>query len=139
MYRFLARRAMPRAIVLGVLAGMSPFSKAAPVPSEFPVSSVQMQALGVTLLKLDRPGPIPGMTYPAKVVLPPNQEQVASAPVDGVVDRLLVGANETVIAGQPLLRLSSPAYGELQLKLLEAAGETRLSRKTLARERQLFS
>lgn len=139
MFRFPAS-AVPRAIVLGVLAvGMSPFSVAAPASDEFPVSAAQMQALGVTLLKLDRPGPIPGMTYPARVVLPPNQEQVASAPVNGVVDRLLVGVNQAVAAGQPLLRLSSPAYGELQLKLLEAAGKTGLSRKTLARERQLFS
>ena len=139
MVRFSARRATPRAFALGLLAGVSWFAHAAPAASAFPVSAAQMQSLGVTLLKLDRPGPIPGMTHPARVVLPPSQEQVASAPFDGVVDRLLVGANDPVTAGQALLRLSSPAYGELQLRLLEAAGKRRLSHKTLARERQLFA
>lgn len=138
MYRFLARGAVTRAFARGLLVSASWSALAASPPSEFAVSSAQMQALGVTLLKLDQPGPIRGLTYPAKVVLPPNQEQVVSAPVDGVVDRLLVGGQEPVTAGQPLLRLVSAAYGELQLKLMEAAGKARLSQKTLARERQLF-
>lgn len=139
MVRFFARRATPRAFALALLASVPWFAHAAPTASAFPVSAAQMQSLGVTLLKLDRPGPIPGMTHPARVVLPPSQEQVASAPFDGVVDRLLVGANDPVTAGQALLRLSSPAYGELQLRLLEAAGKRRLSHQTLARERQLFA
>ena len=111
---------------------------AAPAAAEFAVSVPQMQSLGVTLFKLTQPSPIRGMAYPAKVVLPPNQEQVVSAPVSGVVDQLLVTDQQSVKAGQPLLRLNSPQYGELQLKLLEAHSKSRLSGKTLARERQLF-
>ena len=61
------------------------------------------------------------MAYAAKVMLPPGQEQVVSAPVAGVVDQLLVGEQQAVKAGQPLLRLNSPQFGEMQLKLLEAA------------------
>ena len=139
MHRSLAARALPRAIACFLFsAGLSWSVLAAPPASEFEVSPAQMQSLGVTLLKLERPGPIRGMAYPAKVVLPPSQEQVVSAPVDGVVDRLLVSGQEPVKAGQGLLRLASAEYGELQLKLMEAASKAHLSQLTLARERALF-
>ncbi len=106
---------------------------------DFTVSTAQMQALGVTVQRLVRPAAIQGMGYPAQVVLPPSREQVVSAPVDGVVERVLVGPNDTVRPGQPLLRLVSPEYGERQLKLMEAAAKARLSQTTLTRERALFS
>lgn len=106
---------------------------------EFAVSPAQMQALGVQLQRLGKPADIAGQTFPARVVLPPRQDQVISAPLAGVVEQLLVADNDTVKAGQPLLRLASPELGELQLKLMEAASRGRLSAKTLQRERQLFS
>jgi len=106
---------------------------------EFAVTQAQMQGLGITLQRLERPGDIQGQAYPARVVLPPAQEQVVSAPLAGLVDRVLVGENDMVKSGQPLLRLISPELGELQLKLLEAASKSRLSQKTLQRERALFT
>lgn len=113
------------------------FSSAVLAADEFPVSAAQMQALGVQLQRLDKPAAIPGMAYPARVVLPPSQEYVVSAPLSGVVDQLLVGQNDAVKPGQPLLRLSSPELGEQQLKLLEAASRNRLAQRTLQREKQL--
>ncbi len=106
---------------------------------EFAISAAQMQSLGVQLQRLEQPSEITGPTYPARVVLPPGQEQVASAPLAGVVDQLLVGENDPVEDGQPLLRLTSPALGELQLQLMEAGSGNRLVAKTLQRERQLFA
>lgn len=140
MHPYLPARAALRVSVCLVLAA-SVFRAvaAAPATGEFAISAAQLQSLGVTLLKLERPAAIAGMAYPARVVLPPSQEQIVSAPVDGVVDRLFVNGQENIRAGQPLLRLVSPAYGELQLKLMDAAGKARLAQQTLARERQLFS
>ncbi|MBN9426760.1 MAG: efflux RND transporter periplasmic adaptor subunit [Burkholderiales bacterium] len=112
-------------------------SSAALAADEFAVSAAQMQALGVQLQRLDKPAAIPGMTYPARVVLPPSQEYVVSAPLAGVVDQLLVGQNESVKPGQALLRLVSPELGEQQLKLMEAASRNRLAQRTLQREKQL--
>ncbi len=114
-------------------------SVAAHAADDFAVSAAQIQALGVQLQKLDKPAQIEGLSYPAKVVLPPRQESVVSAPVAGMIDQLLVSENESVRLGQPLFRLASPELAELQLKLMEAASKSRLSQKTLARERQLFS
>lgn len=123
-------------LVLPLLIGSA--AVAAPPAPEFAVSVPQMQSLGVSLQRLEQPAEIRGMAYPAKVVVPPDQEQVVSAPVGGVVDQLLIADQQAVKAGQPLLRLNSPQYGELQLKLLESASKARLSKKTLDRERQLF-
>ena len=124
------------ALVLSALLVMTVAARAA---DEFAVTQAQMQGLGITLQRLERPAGIQGQAYPARVVLPPSQEQVVSAPLAGLVDRVLVSENDGVKSGQPLLRLISPELGELQLKLLEAASKSRLSQKTLQRERALFS
>lgn len=126
------------AVCLSLSAWLAPAVAAEP-NAEFAVSAAQLKTLGVTLLKLEQPGAITGMAYAAKVVLPPGQEQMVSAPVAGVVDQLLVGEQQSVKAGQPLLRLNSPQYGEMQLKLLEAASRARLSQKTLQREKALLA
>lgn len=128
-------RAAP-ALVLGALLAMAASAHAA---DEFVVTPAQMQGLGITLQRLERPAGIQGQAYSARVVLPPSQEQMVSAPLAGLVDRVLVGENDTVKTGQPLLRLVSPELGELQLKLLEAAAKSRLSQKTVQRERALLA
>lgn len=105
---------------------------------DFAVTAAQMQALGIELQRLDRPAEIGGLIYPARVVVPPQQEQMLSAPVAGLVDRILVAEHQTVRRGEPLLRLNSQEFGELQLALMEAANSARLTRQTLDRERKLF-
>lgn len=107
--------------------------------SDFAVSATQLQALGIKLQRLDKPSEIRGLTYPARVVVPPQQEQVLSAPVAGLVERILVAEHQTVRRGEPLLRLTSPELGELQLSLMEATNRDRLARRTLDRERKLFN
>lgn len=112
---------------------------APPLNGEFAVSAAQMQALGVTLVPLEKPAAIDGQAYPAHVVLPPGGEQLVSAPFSGMVVELLVEEQQPVKTGQALLRLSGPEFGDLQLKLLEAASKAKLGRKSLERERQLFA
>lgn len=105
---------------------------------DFAVTAAQIRALGVTLKRLEADGAGPAAAFPARVVLPPSQEFIVSAPLGGVVERLLVNENEAVRAGQPLLRLLSPELGEAQLRLTEAASRSRLSRQLAERERRLF-
>lgn len=139
MQRLPSQRAPSRAVPALVLSALFAMSVSARAADEFAVTQAQMQGLGITLQRLERPSDIQGQAYPARVVLPPAQEQVVSAPLAGLVDRVLVGENDMVKTGQPLLRLISPELGELQLKLLEAASKSRLSQKTLQRERALFT
>jgi len=137
MSPFSLRRAWPGAFAFAVLAMATHLPVRA--ADEFAVSPAQMQSLGVQVRKLDKPAAIEGTILPARVALPPRQDQVVSTPVAGVVDQLLVSDNDNVKAGQPLLRLTGPELGELQLKLIEAGSRARLSTATLQRERQLFS
>ena len=139
MRSFLPRRALDRATPALVLSALMAASLSAQAADEFAVTAAQMQGLGITLQRLEKSADIQGQAYPARVVLPPSQEQVVSAPLAGLVDRVLVGENDTVKSGQPLLRLISPELGELQLKLLEASSKSRLSHKTAQRERMLFA
>lgn len=112
---------------------------AAPPAAEFPVSAAQMQSLGVTVLALEKPAEIVGMAYPARVVVPASGNQVVSAPLAGRIEELFVDEQQKVKPGQPLLRLSSTEYSDLQLRLLESASKARLTGQTAARERQLFA
>ena len=139
MHCFLSCRALARRTPALVLSALLATASSVHAADEFSVSATQMQSLGVTLQRLDMPADIRGQAYPARVVLPSSQEQVVSAPLAGLVDRVLVAENDLVKGGQPLVHLISPAFGELQLKLLESASKSRLSQKTLLRERQLFA
>lgn len=79
-----------------------------------------------------------GAPAPARVTLPAELDSLVSAPVDGVVTQVLVNPQEAVKPGQTLLRLISPALGEMQLRLMEAGARLQLARQTLDRERHLF-
>lgn len=132
----LRRRSIWLALV-SALAGVAAPASAAPT-AEFAVDPAQLQALGVATQKLTAPSTAVGAPSPARVVLPPELDTVVSAPVDGVVTQVLVSAQDTVRPGQPLLRLTSPALGEMQLRLMEAGTRLQLARQTLDRERRLF-
>jgi cobalt-zinc-cadmium efflux system membrane fusion protein len=126
----LARQAFALAFLLPAIVSAA---------DEFPVSAAQMQALGISLQRVDAGTEIRGLTYPARVILPPEQQYVLSAPVAGSVEQLLVEENQRVKSGQPLIRLASPEFGQLQISALEAANGDRIARQTLDRERQLFA
>lgn len=65
---------------------------AAPKAS-FPVSQQQMQALGIRLQTLQVNETGLSKPYPGRVTLPPGQESIISAPVDGLVTEVLTQAN----------------------------------------------
>lgn len=126
-----------RGLMPAVLAGLACHAVAAPAP-ELPVSAAQLQALGVGLQRLATTSPAVGVPAPARVTLPPDADLVVSAPVDAVVTSVLVSPQDAVKPGQPLLRLSSAAFGEMQLRLMEAGTRLQLARQTFDRERRLF-
>jgi membrane fusion protein, heavy metal efflux system len=132
-------RALALAASLVVTLAAAPAAQAADRAANFPVTEAQMKSLGIQLQPLEARADVAGLTYPARVAIPPKQQQIVSAPLAGVVDQLLVGENDVVRAGQPLARLLSPDLGELQLKLMEASGRDALATKTLQRERQLLA
>lgn len=132
-----SRRSLLLAQMFALMVGIAQHAAAAPAP-EFAVNPAQLQALGVGVQKLTATSAAVGAPAPAKVTLPPELDTLVSAPVDGVVTHVLVGPQDVVKSGQPLLRLASPALGEMQLRLMEAGSRLQLARQTLDRERRLF-
>lgn len=107
-------------------------------PSKFAVPASQIQALGIQTEPLQSQAGSVRAGYPAQVVVPPTAEQVVSSPVAGLVAQLLVQENQAVRAGTPLLRLSSPELGQLQLQVLQASSRASLARQSAKREQALF-
>ncbi len=110
----------------------------------FAVSSQQLQALDIQTFTLanqtssDQSSTV-RKSYPAQVIAPANAEQIISSPVAGLVQQLLVQLNQRVSVGTPLIRVTSPELGQLQLQLLQATTQATLARQTAQREQQLFA
>lgn len=105
---------------------------------KFTVPNSQIQALGIQTAPLQTQVGSVTASFPAQVIVPPNAEQVVSSPVAGLVTQLLVQPNQTVRQGAPLLRITSPELGQLQLQLLQASARATLARQAAQREQALF-
>mgnify|MGYP001819982069 CR=1 FL=1 len=77
--------------------------------------------------------------YPAKVQVPNAQLRVLSAPLEGVVEALLVAEGESVEQGQTLARVRSQGLLELQATYLETSTRRALASETLARDKKLYA
>ena len=107
-------------------------------PAKLAVSDKQMRALGIQTAPLQRQANAVLASFPAQVMVPPNQEQVISSPVAGLVAQVLVQQNQRVRQGAPLVRISGSELGQLQLQLLQAATRATLARQAEQREQKLF-
>jgi len=106
--------------------------------NRFTVTDIQMRTLGIELVALSTQSNSVNANFPAQVILPPQQETIVSAPLAGLVSRILVQENQHVAKGTPLLILSSSQLGEQQLALIQAQNHVRLASSTASRERALF-
>jgi len=124
-------------LVLALCAVLANHAYAA---DQFSVSPQQLQNLGITLSTLSPSSSSSlSVSYPAKVILMPDQEQVVSSALNALVTQVMVQDGMAVKAGQPLLRLQSPELSSLQLNLAQAASQSRLAQAAWAREQELFT
>lgn len=77
--------------------------------------------------------------FQGTVVLPADQSEVVSMPLPGVVQRVLVTPMSAVRAGQPVVRVISPALVEMQREWVTAHTQARLAQATAARDEALFN
>jgi membrane fusion protein, heavy metal efflux system len=103
------------------------------------IDDAQRAAFGIETAPVKMGSAALSKPYPAKVVVPNAQLRVVSAPLDGVVEALLVAEGESVAAGQPLARLRSQGLLELQAAYLESLTRRQLSGETLARDSKLHA
>ena len=125
-------------VCFAIVLAWSSVAGAADRPANFKVSEQQMQALGIQVASLQNQAAPVVVSLPAQVIVPPNREQVISAPITGLAVQLFVQQNQVVKQGAPLLRLTSPELGQLQLQLLHASSRATLARQVAQRERALF-
>lgn len=108
-------------------------------PTHIALDAAQQAAFGIATtvaLVVDATWSKP---YPAKVTVPNDQLRVVSAPLEGVIEALLVAEGENVETGQVLARIHSPGLLDLQAAYLESLTRRELSGETLVRERTLYA
>ncbi|BBP04079.1 hypothetical protein TPL01_32150 [Sulfuriferula plumbiphila] len=103
------------------------------------MSAVQLQTLGIKTVPVSIAANTRGVPYPATVSVPAGQMRVVAAPMMGLVSSVLVASNDTVKAGQPLVRLASPGLAEAQRNLVRAAVQAQLARQNMNRDDQLLA
>ena len=129
---------LKQASAVAVIWTVASTALAAERPTRFAVPDTQIQALGIQTLPLQSLSSALKATFPAQVVVPATADQVVSSPVAGLVVQLLVRENQAVRPGTPLVRITSPELGQLQLQLLQTTARARLARQAAQREQQLF-
>ncbi len=126
---------MNRFITLSLLASLTGTVTAGPV---LKLDATQREDFGITTATVQQVNESLSKPYPAKVQVPNAQLRVVSAPLEGVVEALLVAEGESVARGQTMARVRSPGLLELQTRYLETLTRRRLSSKALKRDEQLF-
>ncbi len=101
------------------------------------IDSVQQTALGIQTETISSTGSGWGSSYPASVVVPNKQLRVVSAPLDGLLESLLVVEGEVVEKDQVVALIKSPTLVEQQRDFLGALTRMALIEADLEREKKL--
>ncbi len=126
-----------RAFALAACAWIAALpAQGAPLPNLIPVKPDQQVALGVRLSSVQAAARAQ-LSLPARVVVPPGRQALVSAPVAGVVSRVLVNVGDAVKAGQPLVEMRSASLAQLQRERADAGNQRDLARRQLARDTEL--
>jgi cobalt-zinc-cadmium efflux system membrane fusion protein len=116
------------------------FASGAVLSSENPwltLSPLEIDRLGITLAYPEPAGSVELGAGPAEIVIPPAQQAVVSAPIGGVINRLLVAEGESVRAGQALAEIQSVGLLAMQRQFVEALSDNELALAQLERDRGL--
>jgi len=103
------------------------------------INAEQHAAFGIQTAPVEIAGATLSKPYPAKVAVPNAQLRVVSAPLEGVVEALLVAEGESVDSGQALARVRSQGLLELQAAYLESRTRRLLTAETRARDSKLYA
>lgn len=105
--------------------------------ADITMSAAQARALGIETTAVQAASNVAGHAYPAEVRVPPANETVLAAPVDGLIQHVRVAEGETVTRDQPIASLLSPGLVGLQRDYLESLAAHRVAAQALERDRAL--
>ena len=97
-----------------------------------------LRAAGIVVEAVAREHGGADFALPGNVVIPPGQVHVVAAPAAGLVDALLVSADEPVKVSQPVATLRSPTIVEAQQQFLAAIADESLATDRLRRTQLLI-
>lgn len=103
------------------------------------LSSAQIAASGIRVQPVRASAGGDSLPFSARVMAAPDAEWVVTAPLGGVVTRLLVAEGERVRPGQPLLQLRAPEAPGLAAEWRQAEGAARLAQAERDRDRALHA
>ncbi|HNI07676.1 MAG TPA: hypothetical protein PLL24_06240, partial [Thiobacillaceae bacterium] len=95
----------------------------------FTLSPAQRAALKVSVAPLSAHAGAVTVGLPARVVIPPAQERLVTAPVAGVITELRAAAGDPVRVGQTLAVLRGESLIGAQRELAQAAVQVQLARE----------
>lgn len=101
------------------------------------MSASQVQSLGIETAAAEPASNVAGHAYPAEVRVPPANETVLAAPVDGLIQQVRVAEGEPVTRGEPVASLLSSGLVTLQRDYLETLASHRVAAQALERDRSL--
>lgn len=102
------------------------------------LTAQQVAALGVASVPVSQSAQ-GGLTVPAQLRLPAQQQQVLAAPVSGLVTAIQADTGAQVRQGQWLVRLRSTQAQALRRDALQAGSQQELAERSLKRDEQLMS
>ena len=102
------------------------------------INAEQIRRLGIATAPVQTTNTVVSERFLARVVIPPGQERVISAPQSGLITELRLATGDSVTQGQALALIESPGLVGLQREFLQASTQVRLARADLRRDEQLF-
>jgi RND family efflux transporter MFP subunit len=103
-----------------------------------PVDDRGIRAAGIATALIERERGGTDLSLPGTVAIPQQQIRVVAASAGGLIEEMLVTADEPVQKGQPIAKLRSPAIVEAQRQFLAAIADEALSADRLRRSQLLF-
>jgi cobalt-zinc-cadmium efflux system membrane fusion protein len=97
----------------------------------------QTKLLGIEVAPLARQAKTRATIFPARVLIPPRQIAVVSAPFAARIETLEVVEDQPVVRGTVLAHLNSPTLIRAQSEFLQAVNQEQFLRESLSREQSL--
>ncbi len=101
------------------------------------ISAEQIKTIGIETEPVAEHAAVTKFRFPARVVIPPNQIRMISAPLAGRLDTVAASVDMEVKQGQVLAQLSGPSWTRAQTEFSQALKQERFLRSALDREQSL--
>lgn len=102
------------------------------------LTPLQIENMQISLAKVSTIGSVQLQRYGAEVVLPADQEQLVTAPQQGLIDVLKVTVGQTVTKGQLIAHMVSNDLVAIQSDYLQTLTKNNLAGSALNRDTELF-